>query len=104
MRGLLPAAEQGEHPQAENGHRGQEGEEAHPKEDPVDVDLHSTGFPHHLCNVGGDDAELYERVPRPGCSSSACQQQYQLIAKPPPPTAAELTIATFEKIPTKAEA
>ena len=92
MRGLLPPAEQGEHSKVEDGHRGQEGEEAHPEEDPMDADLHRTGLPHHLCHVGGDDAELYERLPGPGCSSSACKQQYQLIAKPSRPPAAELTI------------
>ena len=92
MRGLLPPAEQREHPKAEDGHRGPEGEEAHSEEDPVDADLHCTGLPHHLRYVGGDYALVHERLPGPGCGSSACQQQYQLIAKPSRPPAAELTI------------
>ena len=89
MCGVLPPAEQGEHPEAEDGHRGQAGEEADPEEDPVDADLHRAGLPHHLRHAGGDDALLHERLPGPGRRSSACLQQYQLLAKSRPP--AELT-------------
>ena len=95
MRSVLPAAEQGEHPEAEDGHRGPAGEEAHPEEDAVDADLYRAGIPHHLRHAGGHDAFLHERLPGPGGGASACEQQHQLLAKPRP--TAELTASNVWK-------
>ena len=90
MRRVLLAAEQGEHQEAEDGHRGQEGEEAHPEEDPVDLDLHRAGLPHHLRHLGGHDALLHQRVPGQGGGQAVGEQQHQLLAKSSP-AASQLT-------------